>query len=316
MSAAPIGVLVMAYGGPSSLDEVGGYLADIRAGRPTPRRVAELVRERYRKIGGRSPLREISERQAAALEERLGRGSFRCFAGMRHWAPWIEEVVGSMSEAGVERAVGIVLAPHYSAMNTERYFAKVAEGLDLYRARTEFVFVESYHDSPELIEVLASRLRDGLARFEAGEPVHVVFSAHSLPARTLAEGDPYDGQLKETARLVASRAGLSDADWSWAYQSAGQSSEPWLGPDLREHLGELASRGVRRVVSLPVGFVADHVEVLYDIDVEARARAAELGMRLVRPDSLNLDPRFIEALARAVLARARRAGWLPEAGGT
>ena len=309
-----IGVLVMAYGGPASLEEIPGYLADIRSGRPTPRRVIEEITAHYRGIGGRSPILDISRRQAEALEIRLGRDEFRCSVGMRHWSPWIEDVVGRMAGDGIERAVGIVLAPHYSRMSTERYFRKVEEGLRLFRAPIDFVFVKGYHDAPGLIEALARRVEDGLGRWPPGTRgrVHVVFSAHSLPTRILKEGDPYDSQLRETARLVAERAGLAPESWSWSYQSAGKSPEPWLGPQLEEHIPALASRGVRDIVSVPVGFVSDHVEILYDIDVEAQAAARKAGVRLERPPTLNDDPLFIDALAGAVRARAVEAGWIGE----
>ncbi len=299
-----VGVLVMTYGGPSALEEIPGYLADIRSGRPTPRHVVDDITEHYRLIGGRSPILDMSRRQAAGLETALGPDRFRCRVGMRHWSPWIEEVVGEMEEEGIRKAVGIVLAPHYSKMNTERYFSKVEEGRKLYRADIEFTYVKSYHDSPSLIQALANRVEEGFAQWPAAErgKVHVVFSAHSLPARTLRDGDPYDGQLRETAALVAARAGLSAERWSWSYQSAGKSPEPWLGPQLEDHIPALAQRGIRDVVCVPVGFVADHVEILYDIDIEARAAAEKAGVRLERPRALNDDPLFIDALAGAVKA--------------
>jgi ferrochelatase len=311
--AQPVGVLLMAYGGPDSMEEIPGYLADIRSGRPTPRAVVEEIGAHYRLIGGRSPLRAHSERQRDALSARLDPATFRCYLGMRHWSPWIEEVIPAMAEEGISRAVAVVLAPHYSTMNTERYFQKVDAGCRLSRTAIQFARVRGYHDSPPLIEALARRVREGIDRWPAGERerVHVVFCAHSLPARSLAEGDPYDAQLRETARLVAVRSGLPAGRWSWSYMSAGKSPEPWLGPDLLDHLEGIAGRGARDVVCVPVGFVADHVEVLHDIDIEAQARAGELGMRLERPASLNDDPLFIEALAGAVTASAREAGFIP-----
>ena len=299
------GVLVMAYGGPDSLEEIPGYLADIRAGRPTPSTIVEEITANYRAIGGRSPLLEISRRQVDALAEELGDG-YRCYLGMRHWSPWIEEAVGRMVEDGITRAVGLVLAPQFSALSVARYQQKVADGLDLYRGRIEFEQVPSYHDAPGLIEALAARVSEGLSRWPETERdrVHVVFTAHSLPERVLANGDPYGAQCLDTAGLVAERAGLADERWSWSYQSAGRTPEPWAGPDLGEHLTELAVRGVRDVVVVPVGFVSDHVELLFDIDVKARAVADGLGMRLERPPALNDDPVFIEALAELVRGRA------------
>ena len=305
----PIGVLVMAYGGPSSLDEIPGYLADIRSGRPTPRAVLEEITESYSAIGGGSPLLEVSRRQVDALAARLG-GEYRCYLGMRHWAPWIEDVVGEMVEDGVTHAVSLVLAPHFSALSVSRYQQKIADGLELAHGRIEVEHVSSYHDSPGLVEAFASRVAEGLARWPDGERerVHVVFSAHSLPERLLASGDPYDAQCRETARLVAAKAGLADGSWSWSYQSAGRTPEPWMGPDLGEQIKELAAHGVHDVVVVPVGFVSQHVEILFDVDIRARSVAEGLGLRLERPPALDDDPVFVEALAEIV--RARAAAWL------
>jgi ferrochelatase len=299
----------MAYGGPSSLEEIPGYLADIRAGRPTPRAVVDEITESYRAIGGRSPLLEVTRRQVDALQEVLG-DEYRCYLGMRHWAPWIEDVVGEMVEDGVTRAVSLVLAPHFSAMSVARYQQRVADGLELYRGRMEIEHVASYHDAPGLVEAFASRVAEGLSRWPEGERdgVHVVFTAHSLPERVLAAGDPYGEQCLETAALVAERAGLEGDRWSWSYQSAGRTPEPWAGPDLGDHLRGLGERGIRGVVVVPVGFVSDHVELLFDIDIRARAIADEAGMRLERPPALNDDPVFVEVLAEIVRARAAR--WL------
>ncbi len=300
-----IGVLVMAYGGPDSLEELPGYLADIRSGRVTNPEVLAEMQDHYRRIGGRSPLLEITRRQVDALQLGLG-DQFACYIGMRHWHPWLEETVGAMVSDGIRRAVGLVLAPHYSSMSVGRYLAKIAEGLQMYHGEIEFRHVESYHRAPGLISALARRVEEGIDRFPADQrdTVHVVFSAHSLPKRILDSGDPYDEQLRETASLVAERSGLPTSRWSWSYQSAGKSPEPWLGPQLEEHIPELASRGVRNIVSVPVGFVGDHVEILYDIDIEAMEAARRAGVTLVRPPALNDDPEFIEALVSTVRERA------------
>jgi protoporphyrin/coproporphyrin ferrochelatase len=310
--SAPIGVLIMAYGGPGSLDDLPGYLSDIRSGRVTTPAVLEEITDHYRRIGGRSPLLEITRRQADVIAERLDPERFRCYVGMRHWAPWIDEVVGRMAEEGIRRAVSLVMAPHFSSMSIARYRAKIEEGLRLYHAAIEFKHIDEYHDAPGLIEALARRVLMGIEGWPEGErsDVHVIFSAHSLPVRILRDGDPYDAQLRRTASLVAARAGLSDERWSWSFQSAGKSPEPWLGPQLEEHIPELAKRGIRKAVSIPVGFVADHVEILYDIDIEAMSVAEKCGMKLVRPPALNDDPLFMETLAD--LVRKQAAPWLEE----
>ena len=301
-----VGVLVMAYGGPASLDEIPGYLADIRHGRPTPSALLDEITENYRAIGGSSPLLAVSRQQVDALAAELGE-EYRCYLGMRHWAPWIEDVVGEMVEDGVTHAVSLVLAPHFSALSVARYQQKVADGLELCRGRIDFEQVASYHDAPDLVEAFSARVKEGLARWSESERerVHVVFSAHSLPQCVLASGDPYAEQCHETARLVAERAGLPDDRWSWAYQSAGRTPEPWAGPDLGEQLAALAADGVKDVISVPVGFVSDHVELLFDIDQRAAEIAAGLGMRLERPPALNDDPVFIATLADLVRERAK-----------
>jgi ferrochelatase len=298
---SPIGVLLMAYGGPNSLDEVPGYLADIRAGRTTPRVILEEIVHNYAAIGGRSPLLEISQRQAHAVAQLLAQRPepYRVYLGMRHWSPWIEDTLRQMLDEGIERSVALVLAPHYSSMSIARYQARLQRGLEFYHGSIEFSFVKSYHDHPKLIRALAERVRMGLERL--GPDAHVILSAHSLPARLIEEGDPYPEQLLTTARLVAAEAGLPEGAWSWSYQSAGRTAEPWLGPAYEDHLTELARRGVRKVVAVPVGFVADHVEILFDLDLKARGLAEELGLEFFRPPALNEDPLFMEALAEVIV---------------
>lgn len=309
----PIGVLVMAYGGPNSLDEIPGYLADIRAGRPTTPAVLAEITHNYERIGGRSPLLEMTRAQVDAIGALLPE-SFRTYLGMRHWAPWIEETVGRMVDDGITHAISLVLAPHFSKLSVARYQQKIADGLAMYHGDVQFEHISSYHDAPGYIAALVNRVQEGLACWPEGEreKVHVVFSAHSLPERTMKMGDPYDGQLRETARLVAQGAGLPDDRWSWSYQSAGRSPEPWLGPQIQDHLPALAGQGIRDVISLPVGFVSDHVEILYDIDIQAQEVARAHGMRLERPPALDTDPLFIGQLARLVRERAAAVGWLPE----
>lgn len=307
----PIGVLIMAYGGPGSLEEIPGYLADIRSGRVTAPAVLEEITHNYAQIGGKSPLLKITRQQVSAVQEALD-DRFRCYLGMRHWSPWIEDSIRDMLDDGITRAVSLVLAPHFSKMSVARYQAKIDDGLQMYRGDIRFEHITSYHDAPKYIQALARRVQQGLENWppQKREDVHVIFSAHSLPQRILEMGDPYDSQLRDTARLVAESAGLTDDQWSWSYQSAGRTSEPWLGPQIEEHIPTLAQQGVKNIISVPVGFVSDHVEILYDIDIQAQAVAHEYGVRLERPPALNTNPLFIEQLADLVRKKARAAGWI------
>jgi protoporphyrin/coproporphyrin ferrochelatase len=274
----------MAYGSPERIEDIRPYLEDIREGRPVSDEAVEELTERYRRIGGRSPLDEVSERQRAALERELG---LPVYVGMKHWRPRIADAVEAALANDAERIVGIVLAPHYSALSIAGYRERLESAL---AGRAELRFVESWYDHEPFLDVLAERVR--------GTDAHVVFTAHSLPERILAMGDPYREQLLETSRLVAERAGLER--WSFAFQSASATGERWLGPDILEELDDLHGRGVRKVLVCPVGFVSDHLEILWDIDVEARERAAELGLELDRIESLNDDPAFVRALAELV----------------
>jgi protoporphyrin/coproporphyrin ferrochelatase len=280
-------VILMAYGSPPTAEDVPAYFADIREGKPVSQAAIEELTERYRRIGGRSPLDEITEAQRAGLERELG---LPVYVGMKHWRPRIVEAVEAALARSAERIVGLVLAPHYSRLSIAGYRERLEHAL---RDRAELVFVESWHDHEPFLDVLAARVR--------GFDGQIVFTAHSLPERILSDGDPYREQLLETSRLVAERAGL--ADWSFAFQSASATGEPWLGPDILEELATLAANGVQRVRVCPVGFVSDHLEILWDLDIKAQERAAELGLELDRIESLNGDPAFIQALAALVRER-------------
>ena len=301
-----IGVLIMAYGGPDQLAEIPGYLADIRSGRTTPKYILEEIRNNYQQIGGKSPLLDITHRQVAALKACLDRSKFKLYIGMRHWSPWIEDTIKDMLNDGISHAISLVLAPHYSTMSIAKYQAKIESGLEIHRGMIEFSHIESYHTAPGLVQAFADRVKEGLSRWprEMQDDVHVVFSAHSLPERIMQVEDPYVNQLMETTHLVADKARLMDHQWSWSYQSAGRSPEPWLGPQLPEHLQNLAGKGIRNVVSVPIGFVSDHVEILYDIDIQAQKISNELGIRLERPPALNEDPLFIKTLAKLINDKA------------
>lgn len=302
------GVLVMAYGGPDSLEEVAPYLQDVRRGRETPVAIVEEVRARYAKIGGRSPILERTRAQAAALDAALNTNGLR-FAvavGMRHWRPYIRDAVGDLRRRGVTRVVGVVMAPHYSRLSIGAYYRALAEAADSFEVRA----IEQWHLLPGYVATLAEHVREALARFplEIQDRVPVIYTAHSLPERIRTWDDPYPTQLAETVEAVT--AALGPHPHRFAYQSAAMTMEPWLGPDAREVLDDLASAGAPGVVIAPIGFVCEHVEILYDVDVELRSRAEALGLRLERTRMVNDAPATMTGLADLVRATAREAGWV------
>ena len=288
-----VAVVLMAYGSPDRLEDVPAYYADIRGGRPIRPELLDDLVERYRRLGieDANPLNAITEETRAALEQELGAP---VFTGMKHWQPRIAAAAESALVAGPTTVVGLVLAPHYSRGSIAGYRQQLEEGL---AGRAELVFVESWHDDPGLVELLADRV--------GSTGAHVVFTAHSLPARVLEGGDPYEEQLLETSRLVADAAGVED--WSFSYQSESATGEPWLQPDILDHLAALRGKGVEAVLICPVGFVSDHLEIRWDLDIEAKERATELGLRCERIEMPNADPAFIRVLAGIV----RRAAALP-----
>ena len=298
-----IAVLLMAYGGPGSLDEVEPYLQDVRGGRPTAPEFVQEIRQRYARIGGRSPIRELAEAQAGGVGRALGE-RFAVYVGMRHWHPYIGDVVEQIVADGHRRVVGVVLAPHYSAMSVGAYEKKLLEAAG---GRLDAALVRSWGDHPKFLDAVAGRVVQALQRFPAPGAVHVLFTAHSLPERILATGDPYPDELRASAAAVAQRAGL--LRWSFAYQSAGATAESWLGPEAGAVMTELAGKGQRAFLIVPIGFVSDHVEVLYDVDVTYRELAGRLGVRLERTTSLNDDPLLVGALAEIVRDTAAARGW-------
>jgi protoporphyrin/coproporphyrin ferrochelatase len=283
-------VVLMAYGSPERLADVPAYYADIRGGRPIRQELLDDLVARYRMLGigdlgAASPLNAITEETRAALERELG--DVAVFTGMKHWTPRIADAAARALAGGAATVVGVVLAPHYSSLSIGGYRRQLEEAL---AGRAELLFVDSWHDDPAFVDLLSDRVR--------GTSAHVVFTAHSLPARILDEDDPYRTQLLETSQLVAERAAL--ASWSFSFQSESDTGEPWLGPDILDHLEELHARGVRDVLVCPVGFVADHLEIRWDLDHEARERADELGMRFARIEMPNADPRFVGVLVGLV----------------
>jgi ferrochelatase len=324
MSASPIGVLVMAYGTASGPDDVERYYTDIRGGRPpTPGHLEEL-RERYAAIGNRFPLLEITRQQAEGLERELNLaepGGFRIYLGMKHSPPSIADAVERMRADGIERAVGVVMAPHWSGMSVESYIERVrTETRD---GPPSFAFVRSYHDHPGFVSFLSARVAEALGRLSPSERdgATVIFSAHSLPVREVADGSlrclrcrmcedscRYRDGLAETAALVAAELGLTRHTVAW--QSAGRTDDPWWGPPIEDVIAVLASQGCPAVVVCSAGFVADHLEILYDLDVEAQAIAEQAGMGLVRTEMPNADPAFVHVLAEVVLRQLAVRGTL------
>lgn len=287
----------MAYGTPTGLDDVQNYYTDIRHGRPPPPELLEELTNRYRAIGGRSPLLEITKAQARGLEERL---DIPTFVGQKHAAPFIADAVERMAAEGVDAGVGLVLAPHYSAMSVGDYERRARNAADESGWTGRLRMVTSWHLEPGYIDLLARAVTRSLGALgqDARRNSIVLFTAHSLPEKILQKNDPYPDQLRETGAAVAERAGIERWDIGW--QSAGRTDVPWLGPDILEVLPKLAADGTRGVVVCPCGFVADHLEVLYDLDIEAKSAASELGIQLERTASPNDDPNFLDALATVV----------------
>ncbi len=303
MAERKTGVLVMAYGTPKTIDEVPAYYTHIRHGHPPTREQLEELVGRYKAIGGQSPLHEITGRQAEGIGRALNggeEGPCRVYLGHKHAPPFIEDAVDRMQDDGVERAVALVLAPHYARMSVGDYFQRVKERLR--PGGPEVRFVESWYQEPEFVRFLASRVRAGLREFppQARDDVRVVFSAHSLPVNAL-RGDPYPDQLHHSGDLIATEAGLRH--WLFAWQSAGRTQDQWLGPDIREVLKDLRREGHENILVCPVGFVSDHLEVLYDLDIDAQALARDLDLHLVRTASPNDDERFTALLADVVRRR-------------
>jgi protoporphyrin/coproporphyrin ferrochelatase len=298
-------ILLMAYGTPATLDDVGPYFTHIRRGRAPSPEAIEHLRHRYEQVGGATPLRAITEAVRDRLEEslRADGDARRVYVGMKHWHPFIAETARQMAADGVREATAVVLAPHYSRMSVGGYRRYLDDALEELGRPFAVRFVERWHLQPPFVEMMAGLVREGLEQFPEPErdDVTVVFTAHSLPEKIREWDDPYERELRESAEAVAARAGLRR--WRQAWQSAGSTGEPWIGPDILEFLETLRAEGVRRVLQVPIGFVSDHLEVLYDIDVEARARAAELGMRLERTRLPNATPELIRVL-RAVTDEA------------
>ena len=298
--SVPTGLLVMAYGTAAGPDDIERYYTDIRGGRAPKPEALEELRERYAAIGNDFPLDRITRGQAAGVEAELNARrdrTWKAYVGYKHSPPFVTESVIRMERDGITEAYGVVMAPHYARMSIGGYVDRVRSANP---TSLRMHVIQSWNTHPSFIEILSSRVQEARRRLTEAERENdlVIFSAHSLPARIVEEGDPYPGQLHETAEAVAGRLGVER--WMTAWQSAGRTLEPWLGPPLEEVVAKAAADGHTAVVSCPCGFTADHLEVLYDVDIEAAAAAEEAGIRLVRTASMNADPEFVRAVADVV----------------
>ncbi len=295
----------MAMGGPDSLENVEPYLLDVRGGRPTSPELVEEIRERYRVTGGKSPVLDITREVARALEQRLNRTGdvqYRCYVGLRHWHPFIKETYAELLEALPERIIGLCMAPQYSSLSIGAYLRKVEEARAELANETPISFVTSWHRHPLLIAAIVENIRRTLERFpaEVRAQAPVLFTAHSLPERVVAMKDPYPEEVQGTARAVSKQLGSQPT--RFAYQSQGRSGEKWLGPSVEETVADLAKEGHRHVLVAPIGFLCDHVETLYDIDIELAQLARMKGIQLERIPMLNASAPLIDILTSVVEA--------------
>ncbi len=300
-------VLMLAYGTPDNVDGMECYLWDIRGGRPMSKEFVDEFKHRYSLLeGGKSPLTTLTYEQAKNTRHELEKRGYdwSVFVGMRHWSPWIKDVIGQMHIQGIEEAIAIVMAPHYSKMSIGKYWDKIAEAQEAVGSDIKFSMVDAWYLQSKFLDAVEAHVRAALEKFPEAErdQVKIVFTAHSLPARLLKMGDPYDAQLKENATIVAER--LGNVDWMFSYQSAAETGEPWLGPAIEDVVVDLAKQGYKHMLVAPIGFVCDHVEILYDIDIEAKQIADEHKINLERIESMNSDPLFIGAVTDAILEKA------------
>lgn len=299
-------ILLMAYGSPNKPEEVEPYYTHIRGGRKPSFEEVENLKERYSAIGGKSPLAEITKSTARKLETKLG-GEYRVYAGMKHWHPYISEVFDQISQDHISELTAIALAPHYSKMSIGSYQEAARVANSAHGEKINLLFVNQWYKNQVFlaswVERIEKRLHEKLGNVRR-EEVFVLFTAHSLPERILTWGDPYKNQLIDTANELAKRLSLKDNQYSFAFQSAGHTSEPWLGPDILDRLHELRNSGAVHVLVAPIGFVSDHLEILYDIDIEAVTLSKELGFHLERTESFNDSDDFVNVLASVVRTNA------------
>jgi ferrochelatase len=308
----------MAYGTPETLDQVEPYFTHIRGGRTPSPEAIERLKQRYQRVGGRTPLLEITRAVASELERVLntsrdpGDASYRVYVGMKHWHPFIAETMRDIVADGVQELTALTLAPHYSRISIGGYRKALDEAQADLGSHVNVTFVESWHQQPEFIAFMGALIDQALLQFtpEQRASVVAVFSAHSLPVRIREWNDPYEQELLSSSESVAKHAGLPD--WRFAWQSAGETGEAWLGPDILDYLETLHAEGVRNVLQIPIGFVSDHLEILWDLDVEAKNKSADLGITYHRTQLPNANPDFVRAIA-AVITTAQRSSAAPHA---
>ena len=296
-SSPRIGISLMAHGAPESTDDIPEYLKTIRGGKESTPETIQIIRDRYEQIGGKSPLSEITAELADRLEKFLNQEGlqFKVYVGMRNWSPYIRDEVKRMKEDGIEKVIALCLAPQFSTWSTKLYFNAFKEALkDCGGEDIDVHFVASWANHPLLIDVFAEKYREALAKVN-GESVYTIFTAHSIPSESIELGDPYDQEFNKTVELLVDR--VKPNNWYQAYQSQGMIPVPWLGPTVESVLDKISRVGSKTVLIVPVGFVCDHVEILYDIDIEFKKYAKDKKLKLHRTESLNFSPTYIEALA-------------------
>lgn len=297
MVSATKGVLLLGFGGPDTPDAIEPFVTNILGGKRLPPPVMAKIKERYDLIGGASPLVAITKRQAQKLEEALNTeaGSFKVYVGMLHWHPFISSAINDIREDGINSVVAVSTAPFFSRVSTGAYAEEVTKVLDGTDATLGVSFAPTWHNHPLFIKAMVKRVQDYLDRFSGEDHVQVIFSAHSLPIDHIQTGDPYETQFRETVQLIIDH--FPHLQWHLAYQSKGGGQGAWLGPDVEDVMEDLAANGKKNVLVVPVGFISDHVETLYDIDIAMKNKADALGLNFVRSLALNDEPLLIDALA-------------------
>lgn len=295
------GILLMSLGTPEKLEDMEAYLLDIRHGAPVSPKFVEEMQKRYKQGGGKSPLLEITKKQAGALEQTLNQNGeqFKTYVGMRHWHPYIQDVMEEIAQDGITSLISFPMTPYYSKLSTEAYHDTVRKVKEKLNLSMETIFIKSWNKEPFLIKTFGELVKSGLSKFQNSAQVKLLFTAHSLPERIISEQDPYPDELQETARLTAEK--LKIQNWDFAYQSQGATKETWLGPTVENRLDQYEKQGIKEVLIAPIGFVCDHMEILYDIDVFFKKLAEEKGMRLERTTSPNDSPTFIQAMKSVIL---------------